>query len=233
MHERAQYSDDRSGPVLAMLKANPLALVVTPGELAPSGTHAPVLFRHGPDGADEEAVAAGSTLVGSTLVGHMNVRNAQWTAMREGDRALVVFQGPNGYVSPTVYGVTPAAPTWDFTAVHIVGTLHPIADPAEVLEIVRETARRLEAGFGQGWDQESSVEYFRKIAPGVGGFELQVESVQTMFKLSQEKPEPIRRKIVEDFEDFEGSESGTHRSLAALMRSRGIVSLDDEPGVLG
>ncbi|MEU8702270.1 FMN-binding negative transcriptional regulator [Streptomyces sp. NPDC048680] len=231
MYERPQYRDHHSGPVLAMLKANPLALVVTSGAQAPSGTHAPVLFRHGPDGADGDTMTAdGTSLVGSTLVGHMDVRNPQWTAMRAGDRALVVFQGPHGYVSPTVYGVTPAAPTWDFTAVHIVGTLHPTVDPAEVLEIVRDIARRLEAGFGQGWDQESSVDYFRKIAPGVGGFELRVESVQTMFKLSQEKPEPMRRKIVED---FEGSASGTHRSLAALMRSRGIVRRDDEPGALG
>ncbi|MDX3312688.1 FMN-binding negative transcriptional regulator [Streptomyces sp. NPDC054884] len=230
MFERPQYSDNRSGPVLALLKANPLALVVTSGESAPLATHAPVLFRHGPDGADEETVAEdGTSLVGATLVGHMDIRNPQWTAMREGDRALVVCQGPHGYVSPTVYGVTPAAPTWDFTAVHIVGSLRPVVDPAEVLEIVGETARRLEADFGQGWDQESSVDYFRRIAPGVGAFELQVESVQTMFKLSQEKPAPMRRRIVED---FEGSESGTHRNLAALMRSRGIVGPGEEPEAL-
>jgi transcriptional regulator len=230
VHERSEYRDNRSGPVLALVKANPLALVVTSTEQAPLGTHAPVLFRCGPDGADEGTMTAdGSSLVGSTLVGHMDVRNPQWTAMRAGDRALVVFQGPHGYVSPTVYGVTPAAPTWDFTAVHIAGALRPIGDSAEVLDVVRETARRLEAGFGQGWDQESSVDYFRKMVPGVGAFELRVESVQTMFKLSQEKPEPIRRRIVEDFED---SESGTHRNLAALMRSRGIVRRDGEPGVL-
>ncbi|MFF0741809.1 FMN-binding negative transcriptional regulator [Streptomyces sp. NPDC004111] len=229
MHERPQYSDNRAAPVLAMIKANPLALVVTSGEPAPLGTHAPVLFRHGPDGADETAVAEDGSLTGSTLLGHMDVQNPQWTAMREGDRALIVFQGPHGYVSPTVYGVTPAAPTWDFTAVHITGTLRPTADPDEILAIVRDTARRLESGFGKGWDQEDSVDYFRKIAPGVGAFELRVESVQTMFKLSQEKPAPMRRRIVED---FEGSDSGTHRNLAALMRSRGIVR-DDEPGVRG
>ncbi|MET8170410.1 FMN-binding negative transcriptional regulator [Streptomyces sp. NPDC005329] len=230
MREQPQYADHRSGPVLALLKAKPLALVVTSGEPAPLGTHAPVLFRHGPGGADEETVVAEDiSLVGATLIGHMDIRNPQWTAMREGDRALVVFEGPHGYVSPTVYGVTPAAPTWDFTAVHVVGTLRPTADPEEVLEIVRETARRLEADFGQGWDQESSVDYFRSIAPGVGAFELQVESIQTMFKLSQEKPAPMRQRIVEG---FEGSDSGTHKDLAALMRSRGVVCPHGQPGAL-
>ncbi len=140
----------------------------------------------GPDGADAEAVAAGTVpLAGSTLIGHMNVENPQWRRMRSGDRALIVFQGPHGYVSPTVYDVTPAAPTWNSTAVHVTGTVEPTAEPADVLDIVSDTARRLEGRFGRGWDQESSLDYFRQIAPGVGAFTLRVESVQTMFKLSQ------------------------------------------------
>lgn len=227
MFERPEYRDSRGSVVLAMLKANPLALVVTAADSAPVGTHAPVLFRHGPNGADEDAVVAGSApLEGAVLVGHMNVRNPQWTAMRDGDRALVVYQGPHGYVSPRVYGVTPAAPTWDFTAVHVVGTLRPTADPTEAFEIVCYTARRLEGAFGQGWDQESSLDYFRRIAPGVGAFELRVESVHTMFKLSQEQPAPLRRKVAMA---FGASESGTHRELAALMRDRGIADPADEP----
>ncbi len=229
MYERSQYREDCSGEILATLKAGPLAMIVTgAGEQAPLATHAPVFFGYGPDGADEAAVAEGrAELVGSTLLGHMDVRNPQWTAMREGDRGLVVFQGPHGYISPVVYDVTPAAPTWNFTAVHVTGTLRPTDDRAEVLAILRETVRRLEGTFGKGWDQEDSQDYFRRIQPGVGAFELRVESVQTMYKLSQEQPEPLQRKVVEE---FGASESVTHRRLAAMMRDRGIGV--DEPGTL-
>nr|ACY06284.1 negative transcriptional regulator [Streptomyces flaveolus]QNJ99263.1 piperazate synthase [Shuttle vector pNATX13-XF36-RS26795] len=231
MYERPLYREDCDGVVLAFLRHNPLAMVVTSHDDVPVATHAPVLFRHGPDGADAEAVAAGTVpLAGSTLIGHMNVENPQWRRMRSGDRALIVFQGPHGYVSPTVYGVTPAAPTWDFIAVHVNGTVEPTADPAAVLDIVSDTARRLESGFGRGWDQESSLDYFRQIAPGVGAFTLRVDSVQTMFKLSQEKPAPMRRRVVEQ---FEASESGTHRALASVMRDRGLTEADEERETAG
>ncbi|MFI2207317.1 FMN-binding negative transcriptional regulator [Streptomyces sp. NPDC020192] len=231
MYERPLYREDRDGVVLAFLQHHPLALVVTTHEDVPVATHAPVLFRHGPDGADAGAVAAGTApLTGSTLIGHMNVQNPQWRRMRAGDRALIVFQGPHGYVSPTVYDVTPAAPTWDFTAVHVTGTLRPTADPADVLDIVSDTARRLEAGFGRGWDQESSLDYFRQIAPGVGAFTLRVDFVQTMFKLSQEKPAAMRRSVAEQ---FEASESGTHRALANMMRAHGLTDADEEREAAG
>ncbi|MBV7698619.1 FMN-binding negative transcriptional regulator [Streptomyces sp. TRM70350] len=225
------YREDRDGVVLAFLQHNPLAVVVTSHEGVPVATHAPVLFRHGTDGADAEAVAAGTVpLAGSTLIGHMNIENPQWRRMRSGDRALIVFQGPHGYVSPTVYDVTPAAPTWNFTAVHVTGTVEPTAEPADVLDIVSDTARRLEARFGRGWEQESSLDYFRQIAPGVGAFTLRVETVQTMFKLSQEKPVPMRRRVAKQFET---SESGTHRALAIMMRAHGLTDADEERETAG
>jgi transcriptional regulator len=41
--------------------------------------------------------------------------------------SLLVFQGPQGYVSPAWYGAGPSAPTWNFTVVHVYGV-------AEVLD---------------------------------------------------------------------------------------------------
>lgn len=226
MYERPEYSTVGTAALLKLLAASPLALVVTTSEKGPVGTHAPVLFRRGPDGADEEAVAAGTApLVGSVLIGHMNVKNPQWKAMRDGARALAVFQGPHGYVSPTVYGVTPAAPTWDFTAVHVMGTLRPIANRDKVFDVVSYTARRLEATFGQGWKQEASIDYFRRIACGVGAFEIQIDSVETMFKLSQEQSSAQRRRVVEH---FTSSTSVMHQELAELMREHSMADPTDE-----
>lgn len=203
--------------MLGLLAANPLALVVTTNDGIPVGTHAPVLFHSGPKDADIAAVASGDApLVGSKLVGHMNVHNPQWKSMCAGDRALVVFQGPHGYVSPVVYGRTPAAPTWDFTAVHCTGRLNPTAETNAVLEVVTATARRLESTFGLGWDQNDSHGYFRRLSTGVGAFEVEIDAIETMFKMSQEQAPEERRKVAEHFAD---SNSTVHRSLAALMRS--------------
>lgn len=227
MYELPIYRDDSVASVLATLRANPLALVATNHGDVPIATHAPVVFWRGPDDADE---ADTTTLVGATLVGHMNVRNPQWTEMADGDRVLVVFQGPHGYVSPVVYGVTPAAPTWDFTAVHVTGTVRPTAERADVLDVVRHTVLRLEAAFGLGWDMASSQEYFESLAPGVGAFELHVESVRTMFKHSQEQPPERRQRVIDG---FAASRSGTHRELAAMMRARGLACPAENLGTTG
>ncbi|GJO37533.1 Protease synthase and sporulation protein PAI 2 [Mycobacterium marinum] len=216
MYERPGYSAIEPAAVLDLLTANPLGLVVTIDGARPLATHAPVLFSQGPNGVAQAEVASGDApLVGSLLVGHMNADNPQWRGMQKGGRVLVAFQGPHGYVSPSVYGVTPASPTWNFTAVHIAGTLEPIADPESTFELVCDTARRLEARFGHGWRQEPSLDYFRRIVSGVGAFEIQVESVQTMFKLSQEQPPVLRRRVAEH---FESSDSVLHQELADLMR---------------
>jgi predicted FMN-binding regulatory protein PaiB len=68
-----------------------------------------------------------------TIVGHISAANEQVQAIRAGARAVVVFRGPHGYVSPG-WLTTPAArngvPTWNFAVVHATGRLKVHIDPA-------------------------------------------------------------------------------------------------------
>ncbi len=81
---------------------------------------------------------------------------------------------------------------------------------------MHETADRLESVFGEGWDSTSSVGYFREILPGVGAFHLQIERVEAMYKLSQEKPDDVQERVIRRFEqDLDGN----GRRLARLMRT--------------
>jgi transcriptional regulator len=223
MYVPTVYQDGRYAPSAEIIRCNPLALVVTSAAVGPIATHAPVVFRAAAPAIEGDE----SQLVGATLIGHMNVQNPQWQAMSDGERALIIFQGPHGYVSPAVYGVTPAAPTWDFCAVHLLGTMRLIAGQEAVLDIVRLTVRELEGRFGRGWDMTESLEYFRKLAPGVGAFEFRVDSVQSMFKLSQEQRPELRERVIEE---FEASPAGTHRDLARAIRAWPASESDDERG---
>jgi transcriptional regulator len=223
MHVPAEFGDDRRAPTVETIRRNPLALVVTGTPDGPMATHAPVVF---PSDADTDT-GDDERLVGATLLGHMNVQNPQWAVLCGGARVLLVFQGPHGYVSPTVYGVTPAAPTWNFTAVHLVGTVRPTTDRDTVLGVVQSTVRQLESRFGNGWDMTTSVGYFRQLAPGVGAFEFRIESVQSMFKLSQDQSPRRQQRVIEQ---FAASPAGTHRELAALMRDRGLGEPAGERG---
>jgi len=196
-----------------LMRGNPLALLASNGpDLdGPYATHLPVVPDPGLGGAWP------ANRSGAVLYGHMNRANPHWEALRGGGNALLTFTGPHAYVSPTLYGVNPAAPTWDFTSVHVRGTLERIeADEAgeETLRVVQSTARTFESRFGAGWDMTGSIGYFREILPGVGAFRFTVSRADGMFKLSQEQKPEIRRRVQEDF----GSRAcSRHRATAKLM----------------
>lgn len=149
--------------------------------------------------ADADGDDLGEDLVGQHIRGHVNRLNPHWKALSETEHALLVFQGPGSYVSPTVYGTSPAAPTWDFSSVHVHGVIEVIDDPKELRQLVRATVRVFEREVGTGWDMNGSLEYFDRLLPGIGGFQMEIRGVDSMFKLSQEQPPQTVAKVVDAF----------------------------------
>ncbi|MFE9427034.1 FMN-binding negative transcriptional regulator [Kitasatospora sp. NPDC006697] len=205
------YSDPDSSWKIDLIRANPLALAVSNGNLVdgPFATHLPVIPDPGQPGSEFPG-----DLSGLVLLAHMNQANPHWKALEDGDTVLLTFTGPNSYVSPTVYQVTPAAPTWDFTSVHVRGTVEKFDSLEDTLEVVKATVRAFEERFGDGWDMTESLGYFRKIAPAVGSFRIRVTGADGMFKLSQEQPEEVRERVLAS---FAGSPCGHKRATADLM----------------
>ncbi|MER7577576.1 FMN-binding negative transcriptional regulator [Streptomyces sp. NPDC126514] len=191
------------------IRGYPLATLTSNGPRTPFATHVPVIAPH----------EVGDCLVGIELTGHMNRANPHWAALHDGTPARLMFDGPCGYITPTLYRTGPAAPTWDFTSVHVRGTVQLIEDRDETLDVVCRTAETFEEAFGDSWDQASSLDYFRSILPGVGAFRLRVEEVDGMYKLSQEKPRQVQERVIKR---FESSNTGLHRSLAEVMRGFGL-----------
>ncbi|MFD9698206.1 FMN-binding negative transcriptional regulator [Lentzea sp. NPDC059081] len=187
-----------------LVAGNPLALLCSNAGATPHATHLPAIVL-----GDADAVEPGVV-----LAGHLNRANPHWSALRTGDEALLVFTGPHGYVSPTVYDNDPAAPTWDFTAVHVRGVLRVVEDSRGTIDVIRATVRALESRFGCDWDMSGSHGYFNELLPGVGAFEVEVTGVQSMFKLSQEQPDELRRRVRRC---FAASTAGQHRQLAELI----------------
>lgn len=206
MYVPRPYVLDRSGWAVELIRGNPLATLVTNGDSVPFVTHLPVIV---PPDADPE-------LVGVELLGHLNKVNPHASALVDGQPVVLVVRGPHGYVSPCVYGTAPAAPTWNFTAVHVHGTLRLIHEPEETLRVVRATVAALEERHGRGWDMTGSIEYFRRILPGVQAFAVTVCEVYGMAKLSQEQSPEVRRRVADAFAT---SERGLHRELASMMRT--------------
>ncbi|MFI5707860.1 FMN-binding negative transcriptional regulator [Kribbella sp. NPDC051620] len=200
-----------------LVRSFPLALLVSPGGTDLQATHLPVIPMPGSSSAE----GGGDTgLVGCTLAGHMNRRNPHWAVLQDGpDGHLLIIQGPSAYITPTIYQQTPAAPTWDYVALHLRGRVVPVSAGAETLRIVQETVVNYERDHGTGWDPSGSVDYFKSIVAGVGAFTFEITGAEAMVKLSQDKPAELRDTIA----DHLGRDRAPGAGVAAAMRTLGLA----------
>ncbi|QLD13084.1 FMN-binding negative transcriptional regulator [Microbacterium oleivorans] len=111
---------------------------------------------------------------------------------------LVVISGPQGYVSPGWYEVTPAVPTWNFAVAHAYGTPELLSDEdnLDVLErMVRHLERPLATPFLMTGTLENE-EYARRIVGGTVGFRLRVDRFEAKEKMSQDKPPAVVDRVL-------------------------------------
>ena len=114
--------------------------------------------------------------------------------------ALIAVQGPDAYISPDWYGphtqVPDQVPTWNYIAVHLRGTLHPL--PAEALEphvdaLTAEHEARLlpKVPWTKGKMTPGAMpRMMRMILP----FQLQISAIDGTWKLNQNKPPEVRAR---------------------------------------
>ena len=175
--------DDRDR-ITEVMRAFDFALLVTAPGGRPQASHLPFLY-------DPEPLSEAGPQ--GTLLGHMARPNPQWrdfAALAEaGQEALVIFQGPHAYISPTWYGAgPPTVPTWNYVAVHAYGLPRVIEDTAEVRMLLDRLVVTQEAGLEPAWSTATlSEKYMAGMQRGLVAFEIPVSRLEAKAKLSQNK----------------------------------------------
>ncbi len=151
-----------------------------------------------------------------TLVGHLARYNPQWQVPTAGAPAIVVFQGPHGYVSPSWYPGKREdprqVPTWDYLVVEARGTLVTFEDDLRLMDLLNRLTDRNEAGREHRWHvTDAPMDYVRKEMQHIIGIELQIESLIGRYKLSQNR----------DAADREGARAGL--ATAPTERERNLA----------
>ena len=169
-------------------------LLVTNGaDGVPVASHIPFLSRE----------SAGALI----LEGHVARPNEQAGQIREGARALAVFQGPHAYISPTWYE-SAGVPTWNYQAVHVYGRLREVTgDGAH--DIVRALARRFEGEGPGAWEPE----YPDKMLSGIVCFQMTELSLQSKSKMSQNRSAADRRGVIDALAGFRDPDSRAVRRI--------------------
>jgi transcriptional regulator len=128
-----------------------------------------------------------------TLVAHLSRANRLWSRVDTGHEAVVIFQGPEGYISPGWYPTKAdtgkVVPTWNYVAVHVYGTLTVHDDRDWVAQQVRSLTDRHEVTMAQPWSiDDAPGEYIESMLRGIVGLQFDITRLEAKAKLSQNRP---------------------------------------------
>ena len=207
MLERAEYAMKSMEDVRRLIREHGWALLVVGSSGDLRAAHVPCLLDpvHDAGGAGEQLVIIGHTARADPVV----------SALHAGQQVLLVFQGPNGYISPAWYGEGPSPPTWNFTAVHVRG-IPQVLEGGEAFSVLERTVEHFEAARDDPWELcGDALAYARRIAHETAPFRVRSAAIQAKAKLSQDKPRRIQDRVIAALE-----EGGPYRNtqLAAEMR---------------
>lgn len=134
------------------------------------------------------------------LKAHMAKANPQWVSFKNEEEVLVIFQEPHSYISPKLYENKISVPTWNYIAVHAYGIPQILPSVEEKVTLLEDTFKEFESSFKQQWDTLPE-DYKNDLLDGIVAFEIKVTGIEGKFKLSQNRTEGERERIISKLEN--------------------------------
>lgn len=127
-----------------------------------------------------------------TLQSHIAKANSLWKTCSDGQAILLIFHGPNAYISPNLYPSKKehgkAVPTWNYSVVHIKGRIYFKQESSWILQLLEAISNFYETSQTIPWSVSDAPENFiEKMIQAVVGLEVVIEEIVGNFKLSQNK----------------------------------------------
>ena len=191
----------------ALIDAHPLGAWVVPGADGLVANHLPFLLdrSRGPFG---------------TLLGHVSRANPVWRQLDAPAPSVVMFQGPQAYITPGWYPGKAehgqVVPTWNYAVAHAHGIARAIDDEAWLLDLLARLTAANEAGQPVPWQTTDAPETFiRKLTRAVVGIEIPIDRLEGKLKASQDEALQDRQGTVQGLAAV-GSENAS--AMARLVQ---------------
>ncbi|MGN6152412.1 MAG: FMN-binding negative transcriptional regulator [Lysobacteraceae bacterium] len=204
MKRVALFEPAGDAPLRRLVAAHPFALVVSAGDGVPTATPLPLLWK------DAER--------GSALVGHFARANPQVEALRRDPRALVVFTGAQGYVSPSWLRDRTQAPTWNYETVHFEVEIAFDDTQAAIDDALGLLVAHMERDRPAAWSAAEMGARYASLSRAVIAFEARILATHAKFKLGQNERADVRADILAALADGGGGDPASHATLLAAMR---------------
>jgi transcriptional regulator len=179
-----------------LIRQQPLGTLITQ---SPEGLNA----NHIPFVLSEQPAPFGK------LLGHVPRINPVVEELRSGGEILVVFHGPNGYVSPSWYATKKehgrVVPTWNYSVVHAYGQVELIGDGEWLRHQIESLTRSQEASFAEPWAVDDAPQAFTdRLMQNLVGLEIVITRLLAKTKASQNQPEVNRAGVVAGLKSLAG-----------------------------
>ena len=206
MYQPPAFREDRPEVQHALIRRHPLGLLITAG---PAG----LLANLFPFLLDAEGAQMG------TLRLHMARANPQWRELESGEECLVVFQGPQDYVTPSWYATKretgKVVPTWNYVTVHAWGRPRVMNDDGWLRRQIEDLTNSREAQRTEPWLVSDAPDDFVAMQMrAIVGIEIPIARIEGKWKMSQNRPEADRAGVIAGFR-----ETGVE-AIAALVEER-------------
>ncbi|MCO5142558.1 MAG: FMN-binding negative transcriptional regulator [Oligoflexia bacterium] len=205
MYRPKVFAEDRIEVLHDFIKEHPLATVVTAG----------------PNGILANLIPVSLHAVGEkgTLRLHLAKMNLQADRLKVGDEVLMVFHGPQNYVTPNFYPSKKVhgkvVPTWNYSLVQVRGKASVIDDPKWVLEQINDLTEAMEKTNETPWKVSDAPEdYILSQLKVIVGVEVPIETIEGKFKVSQNQSKENNEGVEQGF-----LKQGDHQ-MASLVAER-------------
>jgi transcriptional regulator len=180
MYVPASFKMTEPSDVLALMRANPFAALISHDAEGLTATHLPTVARQD-----------GDKLV---VVCHIARGNPHWKrlAANPATDAMMIFTGPEAYIRPGWYPSKAeggkVVPTWNYAIVHAYGRTEIIEDGAWLLRHVTELSAQQESPYEVQWKTSDAPEqYLAAMIRGIVGVRVSISRVDAKAKMGQNR----------------------------------------------
>jgi transcriptional regulator len=187
MYTPDHFRVDDLPQIHALMRARPLATLVSAGS-GIQATHLPTVLK-----------AEGAL---GMVECHLARANPHWKELAAGHEALMIFHGPEGYVTPNWYPSKSehgkVVPTWNYAAVHAYGRPQVMQDSAWLRRHVAELTAQQEAAQSQPWLLSDAPDSFvEAMLRGIVGFRFAFTRLEGKWKMSQNRAPTDRAGVAQ------------------------------------
>ncbi|HEX5153688.1 MAG TPA: FMN-binding negative transcriptional regulator [Parafilimonas sp.] len=187
--------------VLAFMFANPFIILCgCDADNSPVATHVPVLIEE----RDEKIF----------LKAHVMRKQKHAIAFEQNQNVLAIFFGAHTYVSASWYETKEIASTWNYQAVHAKGILQ-WKDENFLRSLLTDLTEKFENNpHSPSLVTKMTDEYVSNMMKAIVAFEIEITSIEHVFKLSQNRDEKSYEHIIEHLNKGDGDA----KAVAAAMK---------------